>query len=124
MFPLASPAPTVHTWSRASTGNGCMRTLPGRAALLPRIALICAGVPASGQAADTGALDATFGISPFGGYRVGGNFTDVNTNQTVDVGSHGSFALALDARADPGREYELFYSRQSTELRGAGVAPA
>jgi opacity protein-like surface antigen len=63
-------------------------------------------------------------ISPFAGYRVGGGFRLNDTDQQVSVGDHGAFAVALDLGTDEGREYELFYSRQSTDLRGNGFVPA
>jgi opacity protein-like surface antigen len=62
-----------------------------------------------------------FAVSPFVGYRVGGDFRLNDTGQAVSLNDHGSFAIAVDARAEEGTEYELFYSRQSTELRSNGV---
>lgn len=62
-----------------------------------------------------------FEISPFVGYRVGGGFRMADTGQRISLDDHDSFALALDLRADDETQYELFYSRQSTSLRGAGV---
>ena len=59
-----------------------------------------------------------FEVAAFGGFTLGGSFTVNSTGQRVDVGDHGSLALALDARADEGTQYELFYSHQSTTLRG------
>jgi opacity protein-like surface antigen len=64
-----------------------------------------------------------FSISPFVGYRVGGDFRLSDTGQLISLDDHAAFALAVDARADEGREYEFFYSRQSTALRGNGFAP-
>jgi opacity protein-like surface antigen len=63
-----------------------------------------------------------FEIAPFAGYRVGGGFELVDTGQPLSLDGHPSFALALDLRTDPYTQYELFYSRQSTTLRGDGVA--
>jgi opacity protein-like surface antigen len=62
-----------------------------------------------------------FSVSPFLGYRLGGDFRLNDTGQTVSLNDHGSFAFAVDARAEEGSEYELFYSRQATELRSNGV---
>jgi hypothetical protein len=61
-----------------------------------------------------------FEIAPFAGYRLGGGFTLVDTGQHISLDGHSSFALAFDFRADPNTQYELFYSRQSTTLSGAG----
>lgn len=62
-----------------------------------------------------------FSVSPFIGYRVGGDFRVNDTGQRISLADHASFALAVDARADEGSQYELFYSRQSTDLRGDGT---
>src|ERR1700730_2204581 len=64
-----------------------------------------------------------FEVSPFIGYRVGGSFKLIGAGEHVELDDHGSFALALDARADESTQYELFYGRQSTVLRGAALAP-
>jgi len=64
-----------------------------------------------------------FEVSPFIGYRVGGSLKSIDAGQRVELDDHGSFALALDARADESTQYELFYGRQSTVLRGDALAP-
>jgi opacity protein-like surface antigen len=64
-----------------------------------------------------------FSISPFVGYRVGGDFRLSDTGQHISLDDHAAFAIAVDARAGEGSEYELFYSRQSTALRGNGFTP-
>jgi opacity protein-like surface antigen len=84
-------------------------------------------LPSAPAAADADSAAGTsapsFEISPFAGYRVGGSFHDVDSNQSVSLDAHASFALALDARADEGSQYEFFYSRQSSVLSGSGFAP-
>src|SRR5262245_34478113 len=60
-----------------------------------------------------------FEVTPFVGYRMGGDFdVDVgaSSTQNADLDDHGSFALALDLRRDEESQYELFYSRQETNL--------
>ncbi len=64
-----------------------------------------------------------FEVAPFFGYRVGGGFKLNDTGQHIALADHDSLAVALDWRADPETQYELFYSRESTSLRGAGFAP-
>jgi opacity protein-like surface antigen len=87
----------------------------------------CATLAVSaGAAADTEPVrppDLTFEISPFAGYRVGGKFTDTTTNESLSLDAHTSFALALDARAYEGGQYEFFYSRQDTSLSSSTLAP-
>jgi opacity protein-like surface antigen len=65
-----------------------------------------------------------FSVSPFAGYRVGGDFRLNDSGQRISLRDHDAFALAVDLRAQDNSEYELFYSRQSTDLRGNGFAPA
>lgn len=60
-----------------------------------------------------------FEITPFGGFRFGGNFEDNTTGTTLKVRDAGSFGLILGLRDTPETHYELFYSFQKTEL-GAG----
>jgi opacity protein-like surface antigen len=64
-----------------------------------------------------------FSISPFFGYRVGGGFRLNDTGQLISLDDHDAFAIAVDARAGEGSQYEFFYSRQSTALRGNGFDP-
>jgi opacity protein-like surface antigen len=64
-----------------------------------------------------------FSISPFVGYRVGGDLRLSDTGQLISLDDHDAFAFAVDARADESSEYEFFYSRQSTALRGNGFFP-
>jgi opacity protein-like surface antigen len=70
-----------------------------------------------------------FEVAGFGALAVGGHFrlqdavaTGTGAGSTVSLADHGAFALAADLRADEGSQYELFYSREATDLRGnAGV---
>ena len=61
-----------------------------------------------------------FEITPFVGYRLGGDFAvdgpTSGTTQDADLDDHGSFAIALNLRRDELSQYELFYSRQETNL--------
>ena len=90
-----------------------------------RTALLGAAVLVSAPAtAEPPAREARqFEVSPFIGYRVGGSFKSIDAGQHVELDDHGSFALALDTRADESTQYELFYGRQSTVLRGDALAP-
>jgi opacity protein-like surface antigen len=59
-----------------------------------------------------------FEITPFGGFRGGGNFDVQGSNQDVDLKSDNSLSLGLGYRIDAGQQYELFYGRQETQLDG------
>jgi opacity protein-like surface antigen len=71
-----------------------------------------------------------FETAAFGALAVGGRFklveSDTNgvaTQSSVSLADHGAFALTADLRADEGTQYELFYSREATGLRGNSAAP-
>ena len=53
-----------------------------------------------------------------GGYRVGGSLEDADTGDDADFEDGNSFALALELRYAQGddRYYQLWYSRQATEV--------
>src|SRR5436190_22265590 len=97
-----------------------MPRTPLRALLLGAAVLVSASATAERPVREA----RQFEVSPFIGYRVGGGFKLVDTGQRVELDDHGSFALALDARADESTQYELFYGRQSTALREDALAPA
>jgi Outer membrane protein beta-barrel domain len=65
----------------------------------------------------------TFQVGLNGGYRGGGSFEDQETGASRDLNESGSFAIALELRYGKGddRFYQLWYSRQSTDMdSGAG----
>jgi opacity protein-like surface antigen len=68
-----------------------------------------------------------FETGAFGALAVGGRFKFVDagtgTESSVSLADHGAFALTADLRIDEGSQYELFYSREATGLRGNSVAP-
>jgi opacity protein-like surface antigen len=72
-----------------------------------------------------------FEVAGFGGLGVGGNFgletpggSGTDTRDSVGLADHGAFALAVDLRADEGSQYELFYGREATNLRGNASVPS
>lgn len=65
-----------------------------------------------------------FEITPFGGFMAGGEFEDplpaVGANGDLDVKEKANYGLFFDINASgPERQYELFYSRQATEVESA-----
>lgn len=67
-------------------------------------------------------------VTPFVGYRMGGDFDLESVNGgpagDADLKNHGSFAVAVNLLIDPISSYELFYSRQETSLEeGSPLAP-
>jgi opacity protein-like surface antigen len=59
-----------------------------------------------------------FQVALHGGYRMGGSLEDVDTGDDADFEDGESFALALELRFDKSddRYYQLWYSRQGTEV--------
>jgi opacity protein-like surface antigen len=55
-------------------------------------------------------------ITPFIGYRLGGNFDVASSDQHANLDDHGSFALAVAVRRDPYSLYELLYTREETQV--------
>ena len=92
--------------------------------MLGRCGCLAAGLLAAASALAEAPQPPLWEVSPFIGYRMGGSFKLLDTGTHVELDDHGSFALAVDARIDPGTQYELFYGRQSTALRGVGFGPA
>lgn len=60
----------------------------------------------------------TFQVGLNGGYRMGGSFEDQDTSASRDLDDSGSFAVSLELRYGKGddRFYQLWYSRQSTDM--------
>lgn len=101
------------------------------------IALLCLGTVGAGVAHAQGGmhrdeagpqLNWSWEVTPFIGYRGGGNF-DVEGSPDateVDLDDHGSFGLAINLfpGADKTESYELYYSRQETNVaRSSPLAP-
>jgi len=83
---------------------------------------IAAGIA---QAQGTGSAKATeSGVTLYGGYRASNQLTEASTEQNVYVNSGASYALAVDFGIDRNRQWEIFYSRQKTQLTSAGFSAA
>lgn len=63
-----------------------------------------------------------FEITPFAGYRFGGQFEDRATAEDVDIEESASFGIAIDAEYSPGQAIQVFYSRQSSQMQD--ISPA
>ena len=60
-----------------------------------------------------------FEIAGFAGYRGGGRFDIRNSSQNIDVDPDNALSLALGWKISPTEQYELFYSRQETNLESS-----
>ena len=56
-------------------------------------------------------------LTVYGGYRGGGHFTDANTGQSLSLESNGAVSLALDLPYTASGQYQIFFSRQQTNLK-------
>ena len=68
------------------------------------------------MALPAGAADKGSALTVYGGYRSGGSFTDANTGQGLKLESNGAAALALDFPYQASGKYQIFVSRQHTDL--------
>lgn len=74
---------------------------------------------AAAQAAPDKKHQNNFEVTPFVGYMAGGKFEDPTDNSNRDIDSDTNFGVFLNMNADsPERQYEMFYSRQSTSIQG------
>ena len=74
----------------------------------------------------TGAAEAgDNAITLYGGWRAGGDFTEVASGRNVSLDSSGVGALSLDFALDASRQWQLYLSHQKTQLAldPAGASP-
>jgi hypothetical protein len=62
-----------------------------------------------------------FALTPFAGYRIGGEFEDDDTGDELDLDDGASLGLILNAPYDDRTEWEVFYGRQETDIDDATV---
>ena len=64
-----------------------------------------------------------FELTPYVAYRVGGSFSEEGGDGQVDLNESSAEGLMFNIRANPNGQYELLYSRQSTDARTRGFYP-
>jgi len=64
------------------------------------------------------------GITLYAGYRFGGEFTDVASEQPWEFTDGSSFATSLARGIDAQRQYEFFVSHRNGALKPPGFSPA
>lgn len=62
-----------------------------------------------------------FEITPFGAYSFGGTFNDVDTDISGEIKDTANFGLLFDFRESSNTQWEILYSRQSTEASFSGL---
>lgn len=61
-------------------------------------------------------------ITPFGGYQSGGDFEDYSNDSEVELNGDSVYGLAVGfGREESISQLELYFSRQQSELEGAGA---
>ena len=54
-------------------------------------------------------------VTPFGAYRFGGTFEETDSSASYKLEDSSSYGLIVNFRHSPNTQWELFYSKQSTE---------
>ncbi len=67
------------------------------------------------------AQEFNFELTPYGAYRVGGEFEDTASALSIDIDDSESFGLIFNARHSPITQWEVIYSRQETSADAAGL---
>ena len=57
-----------------------------------------------------------FELTPYGGYRFGGTFEDAESGATAELDNNASFGLIFNIREAANTQWEIIYSRQSTQV--------
>ena len=81
----------------------------------PCFALVCAGLAlllSAGAFAQSS--PGRFELTPYGGFRFGGDFDGVDGDATADLDDDVSFGLIANLRESANTQWELIYARQST----------
>jgi len=79
------------------------------------VASLCHFTPAAAQQANF-----RFELTPFAAYRVGGSFDEQEGDGRVELNDSNAQGIMFNIKANPNGQYELLYSRQSTDARTEG----
>jgi opacity protein-like surface antigen len=86
------------------------------------VRIICAAIALSST---TTALaqekNFNFELTPYGGYRVGGEFEETDGDLSIDLDDNSSFGFIFNARHSPVTQWEIIYSRQETSADTIGT---
>lgn len=61
-----------------------------------------------------------FELTPFAAYRMGGSFEERDSGARVELNDSNAQGIMFNIKANPNGQYELLYSRQSTDARTEG----
>jgi opacity protein-like surface antigen len=68
--------------------------------------------------------DLNYELTPFGAYRIGGEFDVTNTDATLKLDDSASYGLIFNIRHQANTQWEILYSQQQTDARTLGLTPA
>jgi opacity protein-like surface antigen len=74
------------------------------------------------SAAQTSAEPLNFELTPFAGYRFGGEFDVADSDTTLNLNDSPSFGLLFNIRQHANTQWEILYSQQKTDTTATGSA--
>jgi hypothetical protein len=108
---MASLLPTIKN-QRITTLMSLTRQKNPVSALVYTVLVSLYLLPVSAQA---------FDITPFTGYRFGGEFEDINTGSELKLSEEQTYGVVLDWQRKEGEFVEFYYSRQPSSLLASGT---
>lgn len=93
------------------------RRRPRRAAIVASVLVLCAAA-----GIDLGRAQGMVELTPYYGYRLGGEFDDIDFGGAGDleIEDSGAYGVILSFNVHPNAQVDLQYSHQSSELQGGG----
>ena len=88
--------------------------------LLIRCCLVVLGI-LSMVSISTESMAQNFEVTPFAGYRFGGDFQDSGTGFGLDINDSESYGVVLGINTSPETQIEFMYSHQPTEIKPTGT---
>lgn len=68
--------------------------------------------------------DLNYELTPFGAYRIGGEFDVTGTDATLKLDDSASYGLLFNIRHQANTQWEILYSQQQTDARTLGLTPS
>jgi len=69
----------------------------------------------------TESMAQNFEVTPFAGYRFGGDLEDSVTGFGLDINESETYGVVLGVNTSPETQFEIMYSHQSTDIRPKGL---
>ncbi len=97
--------------------------MPHRINISRLAAMLLAGttVAAVPDSASAGPAEARFEITPWAGYRVGGDFSETDSDAEIELMESNTWGLTFNGMVRPDAEWEFLYAEQSTSLDVSGL---